>query len=66
MIVFGVWEHEYEYDQLIGLFWRREEAEARAAENPYGNHGGCWPDNRGDWTVEEHEISGEPAQNALS
>lgn len=55
--VHGVWEHELEHDTLIGLFWSREDAEARAAENPHGNLPGSFPDNRGSWTVEEHEIS---------
>ncbi len=55
--VFGVWEHDYDADQLIGLFRSRADAEARVAENPNGNLPGSWPDNRGSWTIEEHEIS---------
>jgi hypothetical protein len=56
MTVYAVWEHEFEYDELIGLFHRKSDAEARAAENPVGNLPGQWPDNRGSWTVEEHEV----------
>lgn len=56
MTVYSVWEHEFEYDELIGLFHRKSDAEARAAENPVGNLPGQWPDNRGSWTVEEHEV----------
>lgn len=55
--VYGVWEHDYDVDELVGLFWRKEDAEAKAATNPKGNLPGTWPDSRGSWIVEEHEIT---------
>lgn len=53
-IVYGVWEHDYDGDELVGLFRNRADAEAKAAENP--ERPGGWPTNRGTWTIEEHEL----------
>lgn len=56
MIVFGVWVHDYERDELLGLYRRREDAEAEAAKHDPAPPGIQWPDSRGMAVVEQHTI----------
>jgi hypothetical protein len=51
MRVWGVWDHAYEHDLLIGLYFAQSDAEAKASEVSA-------------WEVEEHEVQGEMPQVA--
>src|ERR1700756_2725615 len=61
--VYGVWEHNWEDDTLIGLYWAEEDAVQKAEA------GGGWPGLDGGaakWNVEPHAIHGAKAEASLA